>query len=177
MSSTLSIARFFYLALLGRVVRPLRRGPIASSTLCGPLLIARSSWLCSEADLAMPFRNPSLLLALKNSSETLPNPFLVVEPNIFSARCWASFSTANKTSSTVATPISMRRRVNEVKLRPGHYGRALEDAISTHKNQWAPAWEQKSPLSGGASFTSMTPTERVSVCMLHFCLRPLTLRF
>ncbi|KAF5021420.1 hypothetical protein F66182_6545 [Fusarium sp. NRRL 66182] len=46
-------------------------------------------------------------------------------------------------------------------VKPGHYGRALEDAISSHKNQWAPAWENKNPLSGGATFTSMNPTERL----------------
>ncbi|KAF4461469.1 hypothetical protein FALBO_11739 [Fusarium albosuccineum] len=44
-----------------------------------------------------------------------------------------------------------------------HYGRALEDAISSHKNQWAPAWEDKNPLSGGASFTSMNPTQRLTL--------------
>jgi hypothetical protein len=45
--------------------------------------------------------------------------------------------------------------------RPGHYNRALEDAIQTHKSQWAKAWDDASPLAGGASFTSMSPTERV----------------
>ncbi|GKU13336.1 unnamed protein product [Fusarium langsethiae] len=48
-------------------------------------------------------------------------------------------------------------------LGPGHYGRALEDAISSHKNQWAPAWKDKSPLSGGATFTSMDPTQRLTL--------------
>ncbi|KAH7170534.1 hypothetical protein EDB81DRAFT_169173 [Dactylonectria macrodidyma] len=48
-------------------------------------------------------------------------------------------------------------------VKPGHYGRALEDAVSTHKSQWAPAWEHKSPLSGGATFTSMNPTERLTL--------------
>lgn len=50
---------------------------------------------------------------------------------------------------------------NNLLFRPGHYGRALEDAINTHKNQWSPTWEEKTPLSGGATFTSMNPTERV----------------
>jgi hypothetical protein len=45
--------------------------------------------------------------------------------------------------------------------RPGHYNRALEDAISTHKNQWARDWQEKSPLAGGATFATMNPTERV----------------
>ncbi|KAL5599853.1 hypothetical protein ACKRZS_014473 [Fusarium odoratissimum] len=48
-------------------------------------------------------------------------------------------------------------------VKPGHYGRALEDAVSTHKNQWAPAWEDKSPLSGGATFASMNPTQRLTL--------------
>ncbi|PNP80195.1 hypothetical protein FNYG_06438 [Fusarium nygamai] len=48
-------------------------------------------------------------------------------------------------------------------VKPGHYGRALEDAISTHKNQWAPAWEDRSPLSGGATFASMNPTQRLTL--------------
>ncbi|KAF4996102.1 hypothetical protein FGRMN_4695 [Fusarium graminum] len=48
-------------------------------------------------------------------------------------------------------------------VKPGHYGRALEDAVSSHKNQWAPAWEEKSPLSGGATFTSMNPTQRLTL--------------
>lgn len=47
--------------------------------------------------------------------------------------------------------------------RPGHYNRALEDAIASHKGQWAVSWGDKSPLSGGAGFNTMTPTERVSV--------------
>ncbi|KAH9884550.1 hypothetical protein F4778DRAFT_762587 [Xylariomycetidae sp. FL2044] len=48
-------------------------------------------------------------------------------------------------------------------VKPGHYNRALEDAISSHKNQWAKDWEDKSPLSGGKTFTSMTPTERLTL--------------
>ena len=46
--------------------------------------------------------------------------------------------------------------------RAGHYNRALEEAISTHKSQWARDWESKNPLSGGGTFASMLPTERVS---------------
>jgi hypothetical protein len=45
--------------------------------------------------------------------------------------------------------------------RPGHYNRALEEAIQSHKSQWAKDWESKNPLSGGAAFSSMSPTERV----------------
>jgi hypothetical protein len=45
--------------------------------------------------------------------------------------------------------------------RAGHYNRALEEAIQSHKSQWAKDWESKNPLSGGATFTTMTPTQRV----------------
>ncbi|RYC53966.1 hypothetical protein CHU98_g12244 [Xylaria longipes] len=48
-------------------------------------------------------------------------------------------------------------------VKPGHYNRALEDAISSHKNQWAKDWEDKSPLSGGKTFTIMNPTERLTL--------------
>ncbi|KAH6610317.1 hypothetical protein Trco_000337 [Trichoderma cornu-damae] len=48
-------------------------------------------------------------------------------------------------------------------VKAGHYARALEDAIASHKNQWPPSWEEKSPLSGGATFSSMNPTERLNV--------------
>ncbi|KAI1751430.1 hypothetical protein F4782DRAFT_183461 [Xylaria castorea] len=48
-------------------------------------------------------------------------------------------------------------------VKPGHYNRALEDSISTHKNQWAKDWEDKSPISSGKTFTSMNPTERLTL--------------
>ncbi|KAI1866937.1 hypothetical protein JX265_007513 [Neoarthrinium moseri] len=48
-------------------------------------------------------------------------------------------------------------------VKPGHYNRALEDAISTHKSQWPKDWQDKNPLSGGATFTSMNPTERITL--------------
>ncbi|KAI1358597.1 hypothetical protein F5Y08DRAFT_111108 [Xylaria arbuscula] len=48
-------------------------------------------------------------------------------------------------------------------VKPGHYNRALEDAISSHKNQWAKDWEDKNPLSGGQTFTTMNPTERLTL--------------
>ncbi|KAI0024922.1 hypothetical protein F4780DRAFT_483212 [Xylariomycetidae sp. FL0641] len=48
-------------------------------------------------------------------------------------------------------------------VKPGHYNRALEDAISTHKNQWPKAWEEQNPLSGGRTFASMNPTERLTL--------------
>lgn len=56
-----------------------------------------------------------------------------------------------------------------VVVRPGHYNRALEEAIQTHKGQWAKDWESQNPLSGGATFGSMTPVQRV--CARHFCGR------
>ncbi|KAB5570540.1 hypothetical protein GE09DRAFT_1217969 [Coniochaeta sp. 2T2.1] len=48
-------------------------------------------------------------------------------------------------------------------VKPGHYNRALEEAISTHKAQWARSWEGKNPLAGGATFASMTPVERLTL--------------
>ncbi|KAL7626379.1 hypothetical protein AAE478_003151 [Parahypoxylon ruwenzoriense] len=48
-------------------------------------------------------------------------------------------------------------------VKPGHYNRALEDAISTHKNQWARDWEDMNPLAGGKTFASMGPTERLTL--------------
>ncbi|KAI1432288.1 hypothetical protein GGR50DRAFT_615966 [Xylaria sp. CBS 124048] len=48
-------------------------------------------------------------------------------------------------------------------VKPGHYSRALEDAISSHKNQWPRDWEDKSPLSGGKTFAMMNPTERLTL--------------
>jgi len=48
-------------------------------------------------------------------------------------------------------------------VKPGHYGRALEDAIASHKNQWPSKWEGKNPLSGGKSFNTMDPTERLDL--------------
>ncbi|KAG5951270.1 hypothetical protein E4U53_003453 [Claviceps sorghi] len=48
-------------------------------------------------------------------------------------------------------------------VKPGHYARALEDAIASHKNQWPSSWEEKNPLSGGAGFNSMSPSERLAL--------------
>ena len=47
--------------------------------------------------------------------------------------------------------------------RRGHYGRALEDAIQSQKNEWPRSWEGRSPLSGGKSFNTMDPVERVNL--------------
>ncbi|RCI10305.1 hypothetical protein L249_8448 [Ophiocordyceps polyrhachis-furcata BCC 54312] len=48
-------------------------------------------------------------------------------------------------------------------VKPGHYGRALEDAVASHKNQWLPVWEDKSPLAGSTTFNSMSPTQRLTL--------------
>lgn len=48
-------------------------------------------------------------------------------------------------------------------VKPGHYGRALEDAIASHKIQWPSVWKDKSPLSGGATFNSTAPTARLTL--------------
>ncbi|KAK6950211.1 hypothetical protein Daesc_008537 [Daldinia eschscholtzii] len=52
-------------------------------------------------------------------------------------------------------------RKQDVKL--GHYNRALEDAISSHKNQWARDWKDENPLAGNKTFASMDPTERLKL--------------
>ncbi|CAD6501959.1 BgTH12-02202 [Blumeria graminis f. sp. triticale] len=48
-------------------------------------------------------------------------------------------------------------------VKPGHYQRALEEAIQTHKSQWAKDWEGKSPLAGGVTFVSMTTIQRLTL--------------
>lgn len=48
-------------------------------------------------------------------------------------------------------------------VKAGHYGRALEDAIQTHKSQWAKDWGSTNPLKGGATFQSMNPTQRLKL--------------
>lgn len=45
----------------------------------------------------------------------------------------------------------------------GKYGRALEDAVSSSKKEgWPTEWQGANPLSGGKTFGSMSPEERVS---------------
>ncbi|XXH05189.1 translation termination factor eRF1 [Hypoxylon texense] len=48
-------------------------------------------------------------------------------------------------------------------VKPGHYNRALEDAINSHKSQWARAWKDENPLAGTKSFATMDPTERLTL--------------
>ncbi|KAI9818550.1 MAG: hypothetical protein M1827_000609 [Pycnora praestabilis] len=45
----------------------------------------------------------------------------------------------------------------------GHYNRALEEAVQTQKLQWPTAWSGKNPLSGGKTFSAMSPTERLTL--------------
>lgn len=45
--------------------------------------------------------------------------------------------------------------------RQGHYNRALEEAISSHKSQWPKDWEGQNPVSGSSTFASLGPKERV----------------
>ncbi|CAK3836616.1 Hypothetical predicted protein [Lecanosticta acicola] len=45
----------------------------------------------------------------------------------------------------------------------GHHARALEDAITSHKSQWPRSWLAKNPLSGGQTFETMSPTERLNL--------------
>ncbi|CAK7272433.1 hypothetical protein SEPCBS57363_005127 [Sporothrix epigloea] len=47
-------------------------------------------------------------------------------------------------------------------VKPGHYQRALEEAVQSHKSQWLASWKE-SPLAGGKSFQTMSPTERLSL--------------
>ncbi|KAK4106102.1 hypothetical protein N658DRAFT_460331 [Parathielavia hyrcaniae] len=48
-------------------------------------------------------------------------------------------------------------------VKPGHYNRALEEAIQTHKGQWAKDWESQNPLAGQTTFASMTPEQRLTM--------------
>ncbi|KAK3357651.1 hypothetical protein B0T25DRAFT_165364 [Lasiosphaeria hispida] len=57
-------------------------------------------------------------------------------------------------------------------VKPGHYNRALEEAIQTHKGQWAKDWESQNPLSGSATFGTMTPVQRLTLLrtLVHWTL-------
>lgn len=63
------------------------------------------------------------------------------------------------------TPVSSKSKTSTKTslYRAGHYNRALEEAVQTHKSQWAKDWESRNPLLGGSTFTTMSPTERVRV--------------
>ncbi|KAJ4520341.1 hypothetical protein HRR83_002325 [Exophiala dermatitidis] len=45
----------------------------------------------------------------------------------------------------------------------GHYGRALEDAVSANQHQWPKAWNGVNPLHGGKNFNNMTAEERLTL--------------
>ena len=45
----------------------------------------------------------------------------------------------------------------------GHYGRALEEAISEFRAQWPREWNGTNPLSGNRTFQSMNAEDRVSM--------------
>ncbi|KAL2270395.1 hypothetical protein VTJ83DRAFT_2579 [Remersonia thermophila] len=57
-------------------------------------------------------------------------------------------------------------------VKAGHYNRALEEAIQSHKGQWPKDWEGESPLAGNATFTSMTPVQRLTLLrtLIHWTL-------
>ncbi|KAK3302490.1 uncharacterized protein B0T15DRAFT_543076 [Chaetomium strumarium] len=48
-------------------------------------------------------------------------------------------------------------------VKPGHYDRALQEAIQVHQKEWAKDWESKNPLAGQATFSSMTPVQRLTL--------------
>ncbi|GIZ47075.1 hypothetical protein CKM354_001017600 [Cercospora kikuchii] len=43
------------------------------------------------------------------------------------------------------------------------YGRALEEAMLSHKSQWPHKWEGHNPLHGGKDFNNMSPSERLNL--------------
>ncbi|KAL1896173.1 hypothetical protein Sste5346_004916 [Sporothrix stenoceras] len=47
-------------------------------------------------------------------------------------------------------------------VKPGHYHRALDEAVQSHKSQWVSAWTEN-PLADGKTFQTMMPTERLTL--------------
>ncbi|KAI9672228.1 MAG: hypothetical protein M1831_002042 [Alyxoria varia] len=45
----------------------------------------------------------------------------------------------------------------------GHHGRALEEALSTNKNQWPHSWNGINPLAGSKTFESMNAEQRLNL--------------
>ncbi|GAB7355244.1 hypothetical protein MBLNU459_g5795t1 [Dothideomycetes sp. NU459] len=43
----------------------------------------------------------------------------------------------------------------------GHYGRAIEEAISTQKHQWPRSWNATNPLPGTKTFNDLDPAQRL----------------
>ncbi|KAK3901317.1 hypothetical protein C8A05DRAFT_16487 [Staphylotrichum tortipilum] len=48
-------------------------------------------------------------------------------------------------------------------VKPGHYNRALEEAVQTHKGHWAKDWDSQNPVAGQATFALMTPVQRLTL--------------
>jgi hypothetical protein len=71
-----------------------------------------------------------------------------------------------KYARPLPAPRFVRSLLTVSEFRPGHYNRALEEAIQTHKAQWPKDWKNQNPLAGGATFGAMTPVQRVCP---HFC--------
>ncbi|KAH6664348.1 hypothetical protein F5X68DRAFT_161043 [Plectosphaerella plurivora] len=57
-------------------------------------------------------------------------------------------------------------------VKPGHYMRALEDALSSHRHRWPKEWEEKSPFSGGIGFNDLGNTQRLTLLrvLIHWTL-------
>ncbi|KAI5790189.1 hypothetical protein EDC01DRAFT_630888 [Geopyxis carbonaria] len=57
-------------------------------------------------------------------------------------------------------------------IRRGHYNRALEEAISTHRTQWPREWERKNPLPGGKHFKDLDASQRLVLlrALIHWAL-------
>ncbi|KAF2158230.1 hypothetical protein K461DRAFT_251531 [Myriangium duriaei CBS 260.36] len=45
----------------------------------------------------------------------------------------------------------------------GHYGRALEEAMSSQRSQWPRSWSGQNPLRGDRSFNTMSTSERLNL--------------
>ncbi|KAL9092709.1 MAG: hypothetical protein Q9159_000607 [Coniocarpon cinnabarinum] len=54
----------------------------------------------------------------------------------------------------------------------GHYARALEECLSTFKNQWPRSWAGVNPISGGKTFQAFTPSEKLNLLrtLIHWSL-------
>lgn len=87
---------------------------------------------------------------------SLPYPHIhsgiYIRQHTYTRRVSTAYNPSQK-PKTVLTPHVHRR---------GHFGRALEDSISSNKTQWPTAWEGRNPLNGNQSFATMSPQQRVS---------------
>ncbi|KAF9875497.1 hypothetical protein CkaCkLH20_06878 [Colletotrichum karsti] len=48
-------------------------------------------------------------------------------------------------------------------VKAGQYSKALDDALAAHKSQWPSSWKGVNPLSGGNTFHTLAPTQRLSL--------------